>query len=222
LPEFIRISWGTESETATDFAGYRIYRAKGSWFPNVPEGETDLIGSWEPLFECGEGTPNPLTHEFEDKTAQRGVAYYYSVTAFDNGADNIPDFNGNQEKLESNYISNITTKAAFLLKPAGNLEDVVVVPNPFSLAASQLQYPGEPNKILFLNVPSVCTIRIFTESGDLVKVINHEGSGDASWGDIPQEYSATEMGQIVSSGIYIAHIETLDGSSTTRKFLIVR
>lgn len=222
LPEYIRVEWGNESETASDFAGYKVYRALGSWYPHVPEEESQLIGSWELVFECGEGTSTALTHEYFDKTARRGVSYFYAVTAFDDGQSNGPDFDGNTYRLESNKLSNITTKAAFLLKPGGTLEDVVVVPNPFNLAASQIQYPGEPNKILFLNVPSKCTIRIFTESGDLVKVIDHEGSGDASWGNIPEEHSATETGQIVVSGIYIAFIETPDGKSTIRKFIIVR
>ena len=222
LPEYIRVEWGDESETASDFAGYKVYRALGSWYPNVPGGESELIGKWELIFETGEGTPNSLTHEFLDRTAQRGTAYFYAVTAFDDGESNEPDFDGNTYQLESSKYANITTKGAFLLKPGGTLEDIVVVPNPFNIAASQLQYPGESNKILFLNVPEKCTIRIFTESGDLVKVIDHEGSGDASWGNIPEEHSATETGQIVASGIYIAHIEAPDGSSTIRKFIIVR
>ena len=75
---------------------------------------------------------------------------------------------------------------------------------------------------MFYGLPLKCTIRIFTEAGDLVKVIEHEGSGDHPWGDIEQEYQATEVGQIVVSGLYIAHIQTPDGQSTVRKFIVVR
>ena len=214
----IKVNWGTESETAGDLQGYRVYRAVGDWYPNVPDGETGLIGAWEKIADVGS-----TVNEYLDASPQRGIAQYYAVTAYDDGSSNGNDWNGPAGKLESNFIQNVTTKAAYKLKPgAANLDSVVIVPNPFNLAATQLQYPGEPNKILFLNVPSVCTIRIFTESGDLIKVIEHNGSGDASWGDIEAEHSATETGQIVVSGLYIAQIETPDGNSAIRKFVIVR
>ena len=222
LPEYVRIEWGPEAESASDFAGYRVYRMLGSWYPEVPEGESQQIGTAELVYECGAGTGNPVTNVFEDRSAQRGFSYYYAVTAFDDGQSNAADYDGVVHQLESNMLSNLTQKAAFLLKPGGSLEDVVVVPNPFNLSASELQFPGERNKIIFYNVPEKCTIRIFTESGDLVKEIEHEGSGDASWGNLPEEHSATEEGQIIASGLYIAQIETPDGDSTIRKFLIVR
>jgi hypothetical protein len=86
-----------------------------------------------------------------------------------------------------------------------------------------LQFPGEENKILFLELPPECTISIYTESGDLVKKIVHDdGSGDESWGEVWQEHQSTQTGQIVVSGLYIAYIETPDGNSITRKFVVVR
>ncbi|MCD6375945.1 MAG: hypothetical protein J7L94_10485 [Caldisericaceae bacterium] len=223
LPEKILIEWGDESEVVDDFAGYRVYRAKGSWYAHIPEGETKLVGVWEPIFECGEGTGNPLTHSFEDKTAQRGIAYYYYVAAFDNGKDNPPDFNGKKESLESGRFLNMTTQPAHLTKPAGkNLDDIRIVPNPFNLAASEIQFTGEPDKIAFLNLPEKCTIKIYTESGDLVKTIEHFGSGDESWGRLAEEHMVTDYGQQVVSGLYFAYIETPDGKSVIKKFVIVR
>jgi hypothetical protein len=220
LPDNIRISWGSNSED--DFAGYRVYRALGSYYPHVPEDQTILVGAWEKVFECGEGTANPLTNEWYDTGAQRGNAYYYAVSAFDDGTGNGNDYNGPAGSLESSLLLNYTTQSAFLVKEGGTLDDIVVVPNPYNLSAGDNNFPGEPNKIMFFNVPSVCTIRIFTETGDLVRVIEHEGGGDKPWGDIPQEHQATDIGQIVVSGIYIAHIETPDGASTVRKFVVVR
>jgi hypothetical protein len=49
-----------------------------------------------------------------------------------------------------------------------------------------------------------------------------QGSGDASWGVGDETFQTTEEGQIVVSGLYIAHIETDDGQTAIRKFLIVR
>jgi hypothetical protein len=76
---------------------------------------------------------------------------------------------------------------------------------------------------MFMNLPPVCTIKIYTESGDLIKVLNHtNGSGDESWGVLSQEWSATSSGQIIASGVYIAHIETPEGQAKSVKFFIVR
>jgi hypothetical protein len=223
LSDGINVSWGNESEEASDFAGYRVYRARGSWYVHIPEEESQLVGVWEPIFECGEGTVNSLTHSYNDVTAQRGIAYYYYVAAFDNGTDNLPDFHGRKESLESGRYMNMTTQPAHRLKPAGqNLADIRIVPNPFNLAASEIQFTGEPDKIMFMNLPQKCTIKIFTESGDLAKTIDHFGSGDESWGKLLEEHSVTNSGQVIVSGIYIAHIETPDGKSINKKFVVVR
>jgi len=70
---------------------------------------------------------------------------------------------------------------------------------------------------MFLNLPGECTIRIYTERGDLIKTIEHtNGSGDEAWNLV------TKYRQVVVSGIYLAHIETPDGRSTYRKFIVIR
>jgi len=223
LPDRIRIEWdGTESEKASDFAGYRVYSAVGS--PNYNATGGVIVGKWVPIFECGKGT-----NSFDDVSAERGKAYFYYVAAFDDGIGNITDVHGRRESLESGIYLNRTTKGAYLTRPAGSLSAVRVVPNPFNINAEALQYPGEPDKIMFLDVPAYCTIKIYTESGDLVKNLYHtDGSGDESWGVLMEEHMTTLTGQIVVSGIYIAVIEennedgTPTGNSTALKFVVVR
>jgi len=226
-PNKVNITWGDESESVSDFAGYRVYRASGS--PYYSEEENVVVGKWERIFECGEGTANPLTYSYEDKEADRGQAYYYYVSAFDDGIGNIPGANGKRESLESGQYLNMTTIPAYLTRPAGTLSTVRVVPNPFNIGATELQYIGEPDKIMFLEIPGYCTIKIYSESGDLVKTLYHtSGSGDESWGVLLEEHMASDTGQIVVSGIYIALIEennedgTSTGKSTAVKFVIVR
>jgi len=100
---------------------------------------------------------------------------------------------------------------------------VRVVPNPYNLSAVDLNYAGAPNKITFFNLPPVCTISIYTETGDLVKTIEHtNGSGDDSWGFLSEEHQASESSQIITSGIYIAFFKTPDGNTNFQKFIIVR
>jgi hypothetical protein len=217
LPDLIRVTWdGTASEQAGDFAGYRIYRARGNPGPTVRNER--FIGQWELIADI-EGTG---TYSYDDTEAQRGQAYYYYVSAYDDGS-NMPGVNGDPEVLESGRHMNKTTQAAHLTRPPKTVDDVRVVPNPFSREAEELQFSGEPDKIMFMNLPPECTIRIYTESGDLVKTLEHtDGSGDEPWGDIPDEHSVTETGQVIVSGMYIAHIETPSGESNIVKFAVVR
>jgi hypothetical protein len=241
-PDKIKIEWGTESESVSDFAGYRVYRALGNPDPRLHVSE--LIGSWELIFECGEGTDNTLTHNYDDTSPERGQGYYYYVAAFDDGTENGPDA-GNPlggMSLESGKYMNRTTKAAFLTRAPGKaLSDIRVVPNPYNYGAREIQFAGlEENKIMFLNIPPLCTIKIYTVSGDLVKTIDHNNlldqSGDASWGTQPRGYSTTDTGQLMVSGVYIAYIKVTEdyhdpdtddilyrkGESTTVKFVVVR
>jgi len=225
MADRIKITWdGTESEKASDFAGYRVYRANGD--PDYSLDGTEEVGVWIPIFEVtGKGT-----YSYNDATAERGKAYYYYVSAFDDGVGNKVDVNGKKESLESGRYLNRTTVAAHLSREAAtSLSEVRVVPNPYNINASQLQYSGEPDKIMFLDLPPFCTIKIYTESGDLVKTLYHtNGSGDESWGRLKEEHSATEDGQLIVSGIYIAVIEennedgTPTGERTFVKFVIVR
>jgi hypothetical protein len=209
----VRITWGNESEAASDFAGYRLYRAIGSWKDSA----------WVPIYETK--SPN-VAHQYDDVSAIRGTAYFYYVAAFNNGSKT--DFNGKKQVLESSMFANRTTIAAKLARPyVDDLDKIRVVPNPFSLQASdlKLQFPGEPNKIMFYNLPQECTIRIFSESGDLIRTIEHKsGTGDESWGlgSILNDQQATSEGQRPVSGLYIANITTPDGKVKNVKFLIVR
>ena len=220
LPEKILVEWSYEPGTDIpgDLAGFRVYRAVGgSDYQKIGQVVT---GKFVKVYEGGKDT-----YVYEDNTAERGKAYYYYVTAFDDGSQNGVDFNGKSgESLESGHYLNRTIQGAHLTRaPGGKLDEVRVVPNPFNIRADELQWPGESDKIMFMNLPPECTINIYSESGDLVKTLEHtDGSGDEPWGVLSEEWSATETGQIIVSGIYIAHIETPGGESKNVKFLVVR
>jgi len=222
LPGRISIEWdGWQSESVNDFAGYRVYRARGG-----------ADSTFFPIFECGAGTDNPLTDHYEDDKAERGKAYYYYVAAFDDGSENLDDVLNPGASLESGQFLNMTTQAASRTEaPEATLDNIVVVPNPFNVSARELQFPGETDKIMFMGLPPVCDIRIYTESGDLVKVIKHTNlSADEPWGVLAEEQSVTQSSQVIVSGIYIAfieerdpdNIEKLTGNTTFVKFVVVR
>jgi len=213
----ITLSWKpSPSESEPDFAGYKIYRATGK-----PDTTYELIHT------CGPGVTS-----YDDMTPRRGVSYYYYIVAFNDGSNNTTGEANPTGPLHSNRFYTRTTKAAFLRRKAGEtLGEIRVVPNPYNVRAREIQYPGEPDKIMFLNIPGYCRIDIYTERGDLIKSIDHnDGSGDEAWNLL------TSSRQVVVSGVYIAHFTvTRDvhhpatgkllygkGDSTYRKFVVIR
>jgi hypothetical protein len=195
---------------ADDFAGYSIYRSVGN--PDGPFTLAKVITRAQ--LESGEETT-----DYKDFDVARGVAYYYRVTAFDDGNQN---WLRPGQPLESITTAGNTARgvSAFSepIHTADQLKMVRVIPNPYNLFGV-LNFPGPPlqrNKLLFSNLPPVCTIRIYTVSGDLVETIEHtDGSGDEEWDQI------SRSNQFVLSGIYIAHIESDLGNQIV-KFVIVR
>lgn len=222
LPDKIDLKWWFEDgTTGTDKVdGYRVYRAiGGSDYDRTSAGV--VTGDFEMIADVGSGTT-----AYSDASAERGQAYYYYVTSYTKN-NTKAGFKGTVEPfLESGHYLNRTTQGAHLTRAPGTaLSDIRVVPNPFNIRAAEqgLQWKGENDKILFMNLPPECTIKIYSESGDLVKTLEHtDGSGDEPWGVLSQEWSTTETGQVIVSGIYIAYIETPDGQGTNVKFVVVR
>ena len=206
----ILLSWlASPSESETDFGGYRLYRGIGK--PDTTHDE---------IFACGVGTDHPeLAYNFDDTSPVRGQTYYYYVTAFNDGTNNQTEINPKGPLHSSRYYTQ-TTQGATLRRQAGiSLDDIRVVPNPFNIRRSggELDFVREPNRLMFYDIPGQCTIRIFSERGDLIQTIEHtDGSGDEEWRQV------TDYRQTIVTGVYIAHFETPEGRSAYRKFLIIR
>ncbi len=182
----ISLTWGhSPSESSPGFGGYKIFRAVGT-----PDTTFDEIA-----------TLPPGTTQFDDVTAQRGFSYYYYISAFSDGSNNTSGLPNPTGPLLSSRFYTKTNIAAYLRRQAGgSLSDIRIVPNPYNIRSAQLQFPGESDKIMFLNIPGHCIIRIYTENGNLIKTIIHDnGSGDETW------LSNTSSGQVVVSGVYIVH-----------------
>jgi len=210
----IILEWTKEAESYPGFAGYKIYRA-------ISKYDT----TYDMIFACGAGTANPtVVNTYSDFSAARGQSYFYYITSFDNGSNNKADAYPKDQQpnpggsLESSMFWTRTTQAAYLRRAQVNdMDSIRVVPNPYNSRSTRLQYLGDPDKIMFLNIPGECTIRIFTERGDLIKTIKHNnGSGDESWN------SNTDYGQVVVSGVYIVVFETPDKRQAIRKMVIIR
>lgn len=211
----INLSWSASpSETEPDFAGYRIYRGVGK-----PDTSYTMIAD---LIPAGVGM-------YEDRAAIRGFAYYYYITAVNDGTNNMDGIANPTGPLESGRFYTKTSEPANLQRrPPEKLDAIRIVPNPYNIRNRSLQYTGEDDKIMFLDIPGYCKIKIYSERGDLIKTITHDnGSGDQAW------FLTTSSRQVVVSGIYIAHIEVTQdpedpaytykkGDSVYKKFIVIR
>lgn len=198
----IQLLWANNAESSAHFDGYLIFRAEGQ-----PDTLYDLI------FSCDKSN---VVNTFNDTTAKRGFDYYYYIQSKDDGTQN--DTKSGVPLVSSKFYT-MTNKPAFLRRPATeSLSEIRVVPNPYHIRASDIQFGKDASdRLAFFGLPPECTIKIYTERGDLIKTLYHtDGSGDELWD------STTESNQIVVSGLYIAYFATPDGEAAFRKFVIIR
>ena len=221
-PNIITVNWSypdasyfNDAVTGTDdFYAWRVYRKEGALLVNDPL-DQNSGERWKLVFE----TTDKNTTSFVDKYVVRGLDYYYAVTAVDNGSQNTDGLFPGQ-KLESSRFINRSQIPAVPFQPGLNeTGKVVVVPNPATVARG---LKGSPDKISFFNLPIKCTLKIFTETGDLITTIQHYGTADEEWDQ------RTDENQYVTSGIYILAVsdaQSIDGKSLDNqfvKFIIVR
>jgi len=114
--------------------------------------------------------------------------------------------------------------AADTLRPG----TVRVVPNPWCASRDSQHFAGETrdtnidvakgwSRVVFANLPSKATIRIYTVDGDLIRTIPHpmKEGGATRWDLI------TDTDQYAVSGIYIFVVES-DVGTDVGKIIIIR
>ena len=209
----ISLTW-TAMSGGPSRTGWEIYRAKSHFhFPLKEEGH-DGLGHIL-LAELGAGETS-----YDDVSANRGVNYYYHIVAVGNASDNDGSAHTPPGALKSNMFWTQTYLPAGLKRSAGaSMADIRVVPNPFHLGSeADVRWPDKKDKLGFLDIPGQCTIKIYTQLGELINTIVHtDGSGDEYWDH------TTSSRQVIASGLYIAHItDDETGDTAERKFVIVR
>ncbi|MFC1484211.1 hypothetical protein ACFL6Q_04110 [Candidatus Neomarinimicrobiota bacterium] len=200
-----------------DWAAWRVYKKRGAAMVNDPD---DLSSGdrWVMIHE----TQNKTETTFTDEDVIRGVNYYYAVSAVDDGTQNTDGLFPGQA-LESSRYANRTGVPAIPFKAGLDVSDeVLVVPNPVTSEAGDLAFPGEPDRVLFANLPSECELHLFTETGDLIYNISHSGTDQEYWDQ------RTDGNQYVASGIYILSVTQAKSAAGISlpdqyvKFIIIR
>ena len=227
-----------------DFEGYRLYAGSS-------RDDLRLLAQYDlavaPHDTTGFNTgldavrlPAPVTidgetyqYKYTVTNLRNGFKYFAAVTAYDLGTTEI-------ESLESGRTQN---EVMVVPAPQAGERDqgVVVFPNPYHVEALWDHGTNVRNHYLwFANLPSRCTIRIYTLAGDLIYETDFDGAtynGSNARGvydpasDLPGTFSGasfgwdlvTRRGQAAASGLYLWSVE--DRATSKRelgKILIVK
>jgi hypothetical protein len=156
---------------------------------------------------------------------------YIAVTASDNGEpkSGVPAL---KSSPSINGVSVIPTKII-------DSREIFVVPNPYrdDVDYEALRWENingvdhwveQDRKIVFMNLPMNCVLKIYTLAGDLVKTIGHNGSAriNAPWmyGENGAYWNlVNENNQAVVSGIYLFSVQDVDSDfEYVGKFVIIK
>ena len=114
------------------------------------------------------------------------------------------------------FVLQVNSPAQIVAAEA-DLTRVHTVPDPY-YATSTFDLGPTTKELQFVNMPAQGTIRIYSLSGVLVDVINHNdpaGGGVAKWN------LRNRSNQFVASGVYLYHVSTPDGKTHIGKFTVV-
>jgi len=181
--------------------------------PRLPVGATPDV-----VLDFGQiQSESSYNYIWTDTSVVGGKNYYYSIVCYDFGW-NAPNPDDRLEPVRGGYSFNAISLKPLPFKQA-TADNVVVVPNPYRGNALWERWNTSgvrEQKMMFMNLPSPCTIKIFTASGDLVKTIKYN---DTNYGAVEWNL-ATDAGLLVTSGVYFYHVDS-DAGKKIGKFAIL-
>jgi hypothetical protein len=136
-------------------------------------------------------------------------------------------FMGTSRPFDSQDVFTLRTEAGKVETAVaqGRLDSIYVVPNPY-IAYNAIEptnrLPGEARgerRLYFENLPSTCTIRIFTVNGDLVQTLERSSgvdNGREFWNLLNRD------GFSVAYGVYVAHVDAPGIGEKILKFAIIK
>ncbi len=213
----VEIKWSNpEAEALSNFAAHRVMRF-------LATSDTAIVEEIYRTSDKGD------VHTYVDESVVDGANYFYyvqsgvSVNGDPYAANALPEMKGKIIWSNRLLVPN-KKKVSSDFRTSASVKDFRVVPNPYNVTDPNLNNYGfkggsEPRGIYFYDLPGVCTIRIYTEDGNLVRTLEHEndvGRNDPEWDLL------TDSQQLAQTGIYIAVVEDEDGNVDYEKFIIVR
>ncbi len=101
-----------------------------------------------------------------------------------------------------------------------SLDQLIVVPDPY-IVTNAWETNEFGKRLMFSNLPSACTIKIYTLLGEHVDTVEHGGDGQTSQGYAFWDMR-TRNEQFIAPGVYLYHAETPDGDETLGRFLVIK
>lgn len=257
----IEVYWDNSAESSIDpiskkmdFEGYRIYRSNpGDDQKSNLLDQANLIAQFDkpgnnigynngfdavklPEAVYFDADTIPYSYKMTFDNLLNGWQYLVLVTAFDHGDEalNIPP-------LESSYIAN-----AYRIWPGTPVNDADtaapgVYPNPYRLQAAWDGSSSRTHKLYFYDLPKHCLITVYTSSGDVVAVLNHDADyytgDDIQWydhfgGDSNKRRMTggehawdilTQSKQTITQGLYFFSVKDLtNGIVKQGKFVVLK
>jgi hypothetical protein len=98
-----------------------------------------------------------------------------------------------------------------------DLSQIKVVPNPY-LGTARFEFGPSNRQVQFINLPPECTIRIYTISGNLARILEHTADeGGTEDYDLRTRYDLE-----LASGNYYYHVTTPDGQTHLGRFAVIQ
>ncbi len=210
------------NENKNDLDGYVLYKTTD---PNLKDWQEMITIPLE--YDSSSAFDENAYHILDDQGVYNGFTTYYNLCAY-----RISEITGDREEsLILSNIDNIENQDNSVgVQPVSNttnseenMDKIRTVPNPYIVSAQWDRNRlgntvfGEPiRNMAFTNLPSPCTIKIYTVDGDLVNTLTHDGvNGRYEWNLLTSERRP------VVSGVYFYHVESDVGEKTGR-FAIIR
>ncbi|MCU0644553.1 MAG: hypothetical protein MUC94_09855, partial [bacterium] len=128
-----------------------------------------------------------------------------------------------RKPLTANDVYEIKTTASTTANATEkDLDKINVIPNPYVVTSS---YETQPwiKELQFHNLPERCEIRIFTVSGELVQILNHEPGSKGYRGLSVEAWDLWNYNeQEVAFGVFIYHVKADGIGEKLGKFAIIK
>ncbi|MFQ6677019.1 MAG: hypothetical protein ACE5D0_01755 [Fidelibacterota bacterium] len=202
--------WSTEENKQI---GCLVYQAAGS--KPIIEETNDRPGVYEftknvffiPIYESYNAN---ITHLFSfDYAADAGLfgwmmKFNKSSTRFESG--NIFRVSFQNPLLPGEDVYTITTVADDYVLEQGDIDEILVVPNPYK-STSAYESVAYERELQFQNLPEKCVIRIYNTAGELVQILKHEENSNGWRGPSIEAWDLqTYNRQEIAFGVYLFHV----------------
>jgi hypothetical protein len=148
----------------------------------------------------------------ETRVSLRVARPYDKYSSIVVDTDNIDNAENNWDPLYTFSTADVATRVNEVTVLEEMLEEISVVPNPY-YAYSQYETNKLDNRVKIVNLPEVCTVRIYNLSGTLVRT--YEKADPLTYVDWDLKNNANVP---IAGGVYIIHIDVPGVGQAIRKW----